>query len=153
MYYSIGEVANMSGINISTLRYYDKEGLFPTMGRSNGGIRVFTDKEIGTLKIIECLKSTGLSIKDIKRYMDWSKEGNASLEQRREMFYDRLEAVKQQLEEVQKTKELIEFKCWYYDMALEVGSEQEVLNTPIDEMPDELQDAAHRLYEHVDIAR
>ena len=51
MYYSIGEVANATGIAISTLRYYDREGMFPGMERSNGGIRVFSDTEINTLKV------------------------------------------------------------------------------------------------------
>ncbi len=52
MYYSIGEVANAAGIAISTLHYYDREGMFPDMARSNGGIRVFSDTEINTLKVI-----------------------------------------------------------------------------------------------------
>ena len=71
MYYSIGEVANATGIAISTLRYYDREGMFPHMERSNGGIRVFSDKEIDTLKVIECLKSSGMSIKAIKEFLIW----------------------------------------------------------------------------------
>ena len=61
MYYSIGEVANATGIAISTLRYYDREGMFPDMERSNGGIRVFSSKEIDTIRVIECLKSSGMS--------------------------------------------------------------------------------------------
>ena len=66
MFYSIGEVANTTGIAISTLRYYDREGMFPNIGRSNGGIRVFSDIEIDTIRVIECLKSSGMSIKEIK---------------------------------------------------------------------------------------
>ena len=61
MYCSIGEVANSTGIAISTLRYYDREGMFPSMGRSGGGIRVFSDMEIEIIKIIECLKASDLS--------------------------------------------------------------------------------------------
>lgn len=75
MYYSIGEVANATGIAISTLRYYDREGMFPDMERSNGGIRVFSSKEIDTIRVIECLKSSGMSIKEIKEFLDWCQEG------------------------------------------------------------------------------
>ena len=42
MHYSIGEVSDITGIAASTLRYYDREGMFPTMERSSGGIRVFS---------------------------------------------------------------------------------------------------------------
>ena len=124
MYYSIGEVANTTGIAISTLRYYDREGMFPNIARSNGGIRVFSDIEIETLRIVECLKTSGLSIKDIKRFLDWCQEGDASLQKRRDMFHERLEAVKRQMEELQKTMDIIKYKCWYYDTALAAGTEE-----------------------------
>lgn len=45
MHYSIGEVSDITGIAASTLRYYDREGMFPAMERSSGGIRVFSDTE------------------------------------------------------------------------------------------------------------
>lgn len=53
--YSIGQVAEMFGLPISTLRYYDKQGLFPNMERVSG-IRKFGDTEIEALRVIECLK-------------------------------------------------------------------------------------------------
>lgn len=96
MYYSIGEVANATGIAISTLRYYDREGMFPNMERSNGGIRVFSDTEINTLKVIECLKFSGMSIKSIKEFLVWCGEGDASLRKRREMFHFQLEEMEKQ---------------------------------------------------------
>ena len=57
--YSIGQVAEMFGLPISTLRYYDKQGLFPQMERVSG-IRKFSDTEIEALRVIECLKKSGL---------------------------------------------------------------------------------------------
>lgn len=68
--YTIGEVSKIFDLPISTLRYYDKEGLFPDLIRING-IRKFTEKELEALRVIECLKKTGLEIKDIKQFMDW----------------------------------------------------------------------------------
>ena len=58
----------------TTLRYYDKEGLFPDLERSSG-IRRFSEKEIEALRIIECLKKTGMEIKDIKQFVEWCAEG------------------------------------------------------------------------------
>lgn len=140
MYYSIGEVSKSTGIASSTLRYYDKEGLFPTMGRSNGGIRVFTEMEIGALKMIECLKSTGLSIKEIKQYMEWEKEGDTTLQERRDLFYERLEAVKEQMKSIEKTMAMIQYKCWYYDTALATGSEKSLKNRSPEELPPDIQE-------------
>ena len=56
MAYTVGEMARRLGVPASTIRYYDKEGLLPFVGRSSGGIRVFTEKDFEWLRIIECLK-------------------------------------------------------------------------------------------------
>lgn len=138
MYYSIGEVANSTGIAISTLRYYDREGMFPYMERSNGGIRVFSDKEIDTLKVIECLKTSGMSIKAIKEFLIWCQEGDSSLHERREMFHARLEEVEKQIEELQATKNMLKYKCWYYDTAIAAGTEDVVKNISDEEIPEDV---------------
>jgi len=136
MFYSIGEVANMFNIPTSTLRYYDREGLFPNVKRSNGGIRVFSDAEVETLKVIECLKFTGMEIKDIKRFLDWCLEGDSTLQKRRDMFYERRKIVEKQMEEIRKTMEIIQYKCWYYETALEAGSEDAPKNMSFDDLPE-----------------
>ena len=66
--YTIGQVSEMFDLPVSTLRYYDKEGLFPELNRTSG-IRQFSENEIEALRVIECLKKTGLQIKDIKQCM------------------------------------------------------------------------------------
>lgn len=136
MQYSIGEVASSTGIAISTLRYYDREGLFPSIKRSDGGIRRFTDTELDALGVIECLKASGLSIKEIKLFLDWCQEGDGSLEKRRDLFYERFAVVAKQMEALQKTMDTLRFKCWYYDTALAAGAEQAVREMSEDEMPE-----------------
>ncbi len=140
MYYSIGEVSNKTGIAISTLRYYDREGMFPNMERSHGGIRVFSDKEMATLRVIDCLKTTGMSIKDIKQFLHWCQEGDPSLVKRRDLFYERLEEVKKQIAALQKTMHTLNYKCWYYDTAVTLGNEDMVKNLPLEKIPEELRD-------------
>lgn len=63
MLYTVGEMARFLNISASTPRYYGKEGLLPFVERSNSGIRMFSDKDYEWLKIIECLKKSGLSSK------------------------------------------------------------------------------------------
>lgn len=136
MSYSIGEVASKLNIPTSTLRYYDREGLLSNVKRSSGGIRVFSDVEIDTLKVVECLKVTGMQIKDIKQFLDWCLEGDKTLQKRRDLFYERRAVVEKQMEELQKTMEMIQYKCWYYETAFEAGTEDAPRNMSIDDLPE-----------------
>ena len=91
--YTIGQVSEMFSLPISTLRYYDKEGLFPQMERSSG-IRRFSERELEALRVIECLKRSGLEIKEIKQFMQWCAEGSGTYPQRHALFEHQLETVK-----------------------------------------------------------
>ncbi len=136
MLYTVGEMAKVSGIPASTLRYYDKEGLLPFVERSSGGIRMFTDKDYEWLKVIECLKQSGLSIKEIKKFIDMAIKGDkASLINRLTLFQSRRDAVKKQIEKMQETLNLLEFKCWYYEQAVQDGTEEKVRSLSPDEIP------------------
>lgn len=123
MTYTIKQVAERMGVTIPTLRYYDKEGLLPFVDKKENGTRVFKDEDFETLKIITCMKNSGMPIKDIKRYMDMCMEGDSSLEERLQIFYDRKEVVKEQLEELNKVMEVIKHKIWYYETAIEASTE------------------------------
>ena len=94
--YTIGQVSQMCGIPVSTLRYYDKEGLFPHMERVSG-IRRFSDRELETLRIIDCLKKSGLEIREIRKFMQWCAEGSSSYPQRRELFENQKKTVEKKL--------------------------------------------------------
>lgn len=112
MKYSIGEVAKEFNLSASTLRYYDKEGLFPNLKRSESGIRSFSDIDLGSLKIIECLKNTGMPIKDIKEFIDWCGQGDATLSERYEMFIERKIIMDEQIASLQKTHGICKYPFW-----------------------------------------
>jgi DNA-binding transcriptional MerR regulator len=122
--YSISEVAKELNLTIYTLRYYDKEGLMPFVERAQNGNRLFKESDISALKLIECLKSTGMPIKEIKTFIDWCSEGDSTLQQRYDMFLERKASVEAQMAELKKTMEVIEHKCLYYQTALEAGTEE-----------------------------
>ena len=69
MYYTIGEMAKIINVAPSTLRYYDKEGLLPFVERTEGGIRMFKESDYEGLTIINCLKNSGMPLKDIKVFL------------------------------------------------------------------------------------
>ena len=97
--YSIGQVAEMFGLPISTLRYYDKQGLFPNMERVYG-IRKFGDTEIEALLVIECLKKAGMEIKDIRQFMDWCVEWPSTYPQRKALFEEQRSHMEAELEQI-----------------------------------------------------
>lgn len=123
MTYSISEVAKELDLTVYTLRYYDKEGLMPFVERTPSGTRLFKESDIEALKVIQCLKSTGMPIKEIKDFISWCTDGDSTLQQRYDMFLERKAAVEAQLEELNKTMELINHKCKYYKVALDAGTE------------------------------
>lgn len=122
MLYTVGEMAKKLNVAPSTLRYYDKEGLLPFVERSDGGIRMFKDEDFEWLHIIECLKKTGMSIKDIKTFIDWCMEGDSTIEQRLQLIDQQREAVLNQIAQMQETLKTLNFKHWYYETAKAAGT-------------------------------
>ncbi|TLS53724.1 MerR family transcriptional regulator [Paenibacillus antri] len=115
MNYSIQEVANRFNLSIHTLRYYDKEGLMPFIGRDPSGNRVFTDSDLNWVAMICCLKDTGMSIKEMKLYADLCVRGMQSIGERKEMLAAHRKQVLQQIEALKKHVELIDSKIEVYD--------------------------------------
>lgn len=144
--YSIGQVSQMFGLPISTLRYYDKQGLFPRMARKSGK-RQFGESELEILHLIECLKKSGLEIKDIKQFMDWCMQGASTYPLRRDLFEKQKATVEAEIAHLNKTLDMLRFKCWYYDQLMRDGNEERVKSLLPDHLPEEIQkiyDNAHR---------
>ena len=143
---TIGQVSEMTGLPVSTLRYYDKEGLFPGMERQSG-IRKFGDRELEALRVIECLKKSGLEIRDIRQFMDWCAQGSETYPQRRELFVRQKAAVEAELERMERVRDMLIFKCWYYEQAMADGNEDRLSAMTPEEMPADIRRAwenAHR---------
>lgn len=136
--YTIGQVSELLGLPVSTLRYYDREGLFPHMERASG-IRRFSDYELELLRVIECLKKSGLEIKDIRRFIAWCEEGPATYERRRELFESRKLALEAQIRDLEKNLAMTKFKCWYYEQAMADGNEERLAGMLPDGLPAEIQ--------------
>ena len=144
--YSIGQVAEMFGLPISTLRYYDKQGLFPNIERVSG-IRRFSEAEIEALRVIECLKKAGMEIRDIKQFMDWCEEGPATYPQRKELFETQKAHMEDEIARMNRTLDMLKFKCWYYEQAIKDGSEDRLKALIPDELPKDIRaiyDSSHK---------
>lgn len=130
MNYSIGDVVKKTGLSAHTLRYYEKEGLLPFVQRNSSGIRVYTEIELQWLTMIECLKQSGLQIKEIAQYIQWFNEGDSTLPERLEMFRKRKELIEQEIKSLKRVLNKITFKTILYEKALAAGSLDAVINDP-----------------------
>ena len=138
--YTIGQVSEMFGLPISTLRYYYKQGLFPEMERVSG-IRKFSETELEALRVIQCLKKSGLKIKDIKRFMDWCVEGASTYPQRKALFERQKEILEAELARKNQVLDMLKFKCWYYAQAIQDGSEARIKGMIPDHLPEDIRQA------------
>lgn len=119
--YHIKEVSEMLGISSYTLRYYEKIGLLSFVKRDNNGVREFLPKDLVTIKTIECLKKTNLPLKDIKNYFKLVDQGLDTAKERRELFVKQKQKVNKEIEELEKTLKMINYKLHYYDEVLKTG--------------------------------
>lgn len=145
--YTIGQVSEMFNIPISTLRYYDKEGFFPNLQRK-GNIRQFSDAELEAIHVIECLKSSGLEIKEIKQFFVWVKEGTSSYQKRKELFEARKTAFEEELQNMEKVLAMLKFKCWYYEKAMADGNEDNISKMLPNKLPKDIQELYNKAHHH-----
>jgi DNA-binding transcriptional MerR regulator len=122
MTYTIGAVAKKLHLAPSTLRYYDQSGLLPSLERSPGGVRIFQESDLELLSIIECLKETGMAIKEIKQFVDWCMEGDDTIPQRLDLITRQRQAVLEQMQQLKNTLEVLDYKQWYYETAQKAGT-------------------------------
>lgn len=144
---TIGQVSEMFNMPVSTLRYYDKEGLFPELKRK-GSVRNFGVTELEQLRMIECLKHSGLEIKEIKQFFEWCAEGPSTYVKRKELFENRKAAVEEEMVALERTLAMLKFKCWYYETAQADGNEDGIKAMLPDNLPPEIQylyDKSHAL--------
>lgn len=113
MGYSISQVAVRFSLQPHTLRFYEKEGIIAP-GRTQSGIRCYTEENISQLEMALCLKSTGMPLKDIKRYFALVTQGDSTLEERLKIFTDRRDHVLEEIEVLQKHLAKIERKIDCY---------------------------------------
>ena len=145
MIYTVGEMAKKIGVAPSTLRYYDKEGLLPFVERSSGGIRVFKEADYEWLKVIECLKNTGMPLKDIKTFIEMAMQGDDTIDERLELIMKQRDEVGRQIAELQETMDTLNFKCWYYETAKSAGTTAVPRGMKLEELPEEFREIRKKL--------
>lgn len=122
--YSIGDVAKRLGLTVQAIRYYDAEGLLPLLKRDAGGRRVFTEDDIRTLQMILDLRDAGVSIKDSAQFENWRLQGDQTLQDRADFLDEHEHELQSRIDSLNASMAHLHFKQWYYQTALQAGTEQ-----------------------------
>ena len=120
----IDDISKMYGISQDTLRYYDKAGLLPFVKKNQAGRRVFTEDDLGYIEVIDCLKRSGIPVKEIAKFMDWCVEGDKTLPQRYAFMVEQEAVLEKKIHELQAQLDFLRWKKWYYQIANEAGTEK-----------------------------
>lgn len=113
--YTIKEVAAEVGESEHTIRYYCKEGLFPFLTRDKNNIRKFSEADLEGVRIVLCLRDTGMPISEIRHYMELCAQGKSTLPERPEIIRQQKESACRQMAEFQKKIDHLEWKEQHYN--------------------------------------
>ena len=119
--YTVKEVARIMGLSTYTIRYYDNSGLIPGVDRSDGNIRLFSDYNVSWLKLVHCLRATGLSIEGVRHYIEMCQQGDATIPERAELIFRQEKILREQLRSLQTQMEVLKYKKQYYRHLLASG--------------------------------
>ena len=125
---TIAEVSKKVNLSTDTLRYYERIGLIPEVNRTESGIRDYTEKDLGHLEFVICFRNAGVSIETLIEYMRLYKQGDSTLEARKQLLISQREIMQKRLEEIQETFERLNFKIDNYEKLL-IEKEKELLTS------------------------
>lgn len=145
MYYTVCEVAKRLNLSPHTIRFYSKEGLLDFVDRDQNGNRIFKESDFERLFIIASLKRAGMSIKQIREFTVLCDKGDSTIAQRLKIIMNQREAVEEQITELQDALDVLKYKTWLYEVALEAGTTAVHDNMPQENMPPNIQRIKERI--------
>lgn len=104
-YYTIKDIEEMTGIPATAIRFYDKRGLLVFLKRSPNGMRIFTDRDVEKIRLIQLLRNLDMPVNVISRYIGLVQQGDASRPERRRMIASHIAELEDHLRALQETVE------------------------------------------------
>jgi DNA-binding transcriptional MerR regulator len=117
----IGDMASRTGRSVHTIRWYERQGLIPGVCRDAGGRRVYSDYHVGWLDLMERLRSTGMSIREMREYTRLAQQGSVALPDRHALLRAHQTRVQQNIQRWTEALALIDAKIEFYDEWIESG--------------------------------
>ena len=100
---------------------------------------MFQESDFEWLQVIGCMKKAGMSIRDIRQYIEMALAGDDTIDLRLAMFRRQQDTLRAQMQQLQDTMQVLEYKCWYYETAQKLGSIDAVKKLPDKDIPAEMQ--------------
>ena len=118
---TIKEVSEKYAVSQDTLRYYERIGLIPPVARTTGGIRNYTESDIGWVETAVCMRGAGVPIEALIEYVKLYQEGDATFEARRQLLQEQYDHLEEQKQQIEQTMNRLQYKISRYEKALETG--------------------------------
>lgn len=118
---TIKEVSEKYDISADTLRYYERVGMIPPVTRTSGGIRNYSDEDIGWVLLAKCMRQAGLPVEVMTRYLKLSQQGDETIPARLQLLKDQRDTLIEQRKRLDETIERINYKISRYEVALKTG--------------------------------
>ncbi|MDO5425709.1 MAG: MerR family transcriptional regulator [Eubacteriales bacterium] len=119
---TIAEVSRKYELSTDTLRYYERIGLIPQVGRTKSGIRNYTEEDCAWIELIKCMRAAGISIESLIRYCALTQQGDATISARKALLMEERRKLLEKLEEMEGTLERLNYKIRIYEKAEETGT-------------------------------
>ena len=118
---TIKEVSEKFGISQDTLRYYEKIGAIPPVTRTKGGIRDYTEADIGWVELAVCMRSAGLPVEAITEYVRMCREGDSTVPERMQLLVEQRKALLEQKAQIESALDRLDYKISRYEIAAKTG--------------------------------
>ena len=118
MIYTMMQACRETGMTYHGLKFYCNEGLVPNVKRDKLNRRIFDERDIAWIKSLQCLKKCGMTIADMKEYMNLCLKGTESIPERKIILERRKAVLLSQIEELEKSVAYIDSKQKFYDEVL-----------------------------------
>ena len=115
---TIAEVSQKYGLPADTLRYYEKEGLIPPVHRTASGLRDYTQQDCNWVEFIKCMRGAGLSIATLREYVRLFKQGDRTLQKRKNLLLQERQHLQARIQEQQAVLERLNYKIKIYEKQL-----------------------------------
>ena len=112
------QVCKETNLTYQALKFYCNEGLVPNVKRDKNNRRIFDERDVKWIKDLVCLKKCGMSIQEMKVYLDLCLEGESTILQRKEMLDQKQKELNQQIAELKDCVAYIDWKQGFYDEVL-----------------------------------
>ena len=112
------QTCEKTGLTYDTLKFYCNEGLIPNVKRDKNNYRVFNDNDIAWINSLSCLKNCGMSILEMKEYLDLCLKGEKTIIERKEILENKLRELEHKKQKIQDSIDYIHWKQNFYDDVL-----------------------------------